>query len=102
MAEEMKAIPEVEAIERLSERSEASLEFNQQLLLEHGNVLKKIGSSKKAFEELLGLGLPEEAAAKLADVMPKTPETITLALNQFGHEVSEEEINKILKITKGE
>ena len=101
--EDIRPISESEVLEKLSEKlSKEELDYNEQLMAEHSSVLKKIGADPQVVEKLKGLNLPDEVAVKLADVMPKSPETVSLILSFYDVAPEEQLVSEILKITKGE
>jgi DNA-directed RNA polymerase subunit F len=88
----------------LEERKKGKdLTYEQQLALEHATKLVKEGEQpKKIKAELEKLGiLGERSVIKLMEIMPKNATLLKQVLAQEGKVFSEEEIAKILAITKG-
>jgi DNA-directed RNA polymerase subunit F len=88
----------------LEERKKAKdLTYEQQLALEHASKLVKSDEqAKKAKNELEKLGtLSEKTVVKLLEIMPKNVMLLKQVLAQEGKVFSEEELAKILAITKG-
>ncbi len=87
----------------LEERKKASaLTYEQQLALEHATKLVKGNEqSKKTKNELGKLGtLSERSIVKLLEIMPKNTTLLKQVIAQEGKVFSEEELSKILLITK--
>ena len=84
-------------------RRATSLTYEQQLALEHATKLVKSGEqSKKLWSELEKLGiLSERSVMKLLEIMPKNTTLLKQVVAQEGKVFSEEELSKILAITKG-
>ena len=84
-------------------KKERDLTYEQQLALEHATKLVKSGEqAKKAKAALEKLGLlNEKSVVKLLEIMPKNAMLLKQVLAQEGKVFSEEEIAKILAITKG-
>lgn len=79
------------------------LTYEQQLALEHATKLVKSGEqSKKLMGALEKLGiLSDRSVVKLMEIMPKNATLLKQVLAQEGKVFSEEELAKILAITKG-
>jgi DNA-directed RNA polymerase subunit F len=101
----MKAVSELYAVELVKdkvEKSKIEADYNEQLLIEHGKVLETVKASEGYVKKLVSAGLPEEAAIKVADVMPRHKDTIKLLLLQFNVQADDNLMGEILKITGGE
>ncbi len=88
----------------LEERKKGKdLTYEQQLALEHASKLVKEGERpKKIKSELEKLGiLSERSVIKLLEIMPKNTVLLKQVIMQEGKVFSEEELAKILAITKG-
>ncbi len=93
-----------EVVDILEERKKGrELTYEQQIALEHAKKLAKgTEQSKKARNELEKLGsLSEKSVIKILEVMPKDAMLLRQVLAQEGKVFSEEQIAKILAITKG-
>ncbi len=95
------SIYDVEAILEARKKGK-DLTYEQQLALEHATKLVKSGEhSKKIKSELEKLGtLSERSVIKLLEIMPKNTTLLKQVVAQEGKVFSEEELSKILAITK--
>lgn len=91
-----------EVIEILESNKESDPTYEQQLALQHA---KKFSTTKakgeKLKKELEGMGLlSEKSVVKVLEVMPKNQMTLRQILAQERKTFSDEEVNKILELTK--
>ncbi|RME79383.1 MAG: hypothetical protein D6769_02590 [Methanobacteriota archaeon] len=102
--ESIEPVPEEKAIQDVLNKvaEEVELDYNEQLMYEHYETLQKIGYRRSILDELNKLKVPEEAATKLADVMPQHKDTVKQVLSQFNVDASDNLVEDILKITKVE
>ncbi len=86
-----------EIMEKKSEEV-AELGYEQQQALEHAQKFagdsKKINKIVEALKEKLG----EELAIKIADINPKTPESVKTIALKFKKELTDEEAKEILDV----
>jgi DNA-directed RNA polymerase subunit F len=96
-----KAVSVSEAAEILAGREkEGELGYEQSQALEHGKKFAKLEPDKvKKIAEAItkNAKISPETAVKIADISPQTPATIRAILLKDRVELSEEEIEKILK-----
>ncbi len=97
-------ITEVEAKSILAKRkTESELPYEQAQALEHAEKFADISpaKAKKLVEEIRkNEKVPLETAVKIVDIMPEYPSTLRAILIKDKVELSDEEIEEIMKIIK--
>jgi DNA-directed RNA polymerase subunit F len=95
-------MPEAKMI--MSSREEDSeLSYEQKLAVEHLNKFTKLDSeeSKKFIEEISQvLRMSPETTVKILDLLPQTPDELRMIFAREKFSLKEDEINKILEITR--
>ncbi|MFH1229641.1 MAG: RNA polymerase Rpb4 family protein [Candidatus Aenigmatarchaeota archaeon] len=101
---ESKPISMTEAKEILSSReSRKELSYEQKLALEHLNKFTKLKQedAKKLEDELSGvLRMSQETLVQILNFLPKNPDEVRMIFSREKFSLKEDEINKILEITK--
>lgn len=92
----------IDGVIHILEGNKTELTYEQQLALQHA---KKFAASKSKIEkmkkELDATGiLSEKSVVKILDIHPKNNMTLKQILSQEGRSFSDEEVSKILAITK--
>jgi DNA-directed RNA polymerase subunit F len=95
-------MPEAKKIMSSYEKSE-ELSYEQKLALEHLNKFTKVSydNAKKFLEEISNvLRMSPETMVKILDILPQTPDELRMIFSREKFSLKEEEIQKILEITK--
>jgi DNA-directed RNA polymerase subunit F len=95
-------MPEAKKI-MASHEKEKELSYEQKLALEHLNKFTKISyeDSEKFMEELSQvLRMSPETTVKILDIMPQNPDELRMIFAREKFSLKEDEIQKILEITK--
>ncbi len=99
---ETKIIPIDEVIEILENHKSSELTYEQQLALQHAKKFSATRArSDKVRKELEGTGLlTDRSVIKILEIMPKNHMTLRQILAQERKSFTDEEVNKLLAITK--
>jgi len=101
---EAKPVSMAEAKEILSSREKKKeLSYEQKLALEHLNKFTRLKpeDTKKLSEELAGvLRMSQETLVQILSFLPKNPDELRMIFSREKFSLKEDEINKILEITK--
>jgi DNA-directed RNA polymerase subunit F len=95
-------MPEAKKIMSSHEKSE-ELSYEQKLALEHLNKFTKLSfeDSEKFLDEISKiLRMSPETLVKILDIVPQTPDELRMIFSREKFSLKEEEIQKILEITK--
>jgi DNA-directed RNA polymerase subunit F len=98
---EEKVVSLAEIKDMLSARKkEGELDYEQGIALDHASKFSKLAErkSKKMAQELVGMGVKEDIAVKVADLMPADEEDLKLIFSKERFVLDEEEVKKIMGI----
>jgi DNA-directed RNA polymerase subunit F len=99
---ESKPVSITEVVKILEENSGATPTYEQQVALEHAKKVSEGKSPEKIRKALEALNLMSEASViKVMEIMPKNANTLRHVLSREKRTYSDEDIAKVLELTKG-
>jgi len=84
-------------------KKEGELNYEQGIALDHASKFSKLTEKKgkKLVGELVGIGVKEEIAVKVADLMPVDEEDLKLIFSKERFVLDEEEVKRIMGVVAG-
>lgn len=99
---ESKPVSITEVVKILEENSGATPTYEQQVALEHAKKVSEGKSPEKIRKALEALNIMSEASViKVMEIMPKNANTLRHVLSREKRTYSDEDIAKVLELTKG-